>query len=224
MKKILLVLIALLLCTVLFACKDNTPSSEQSSNQTSDETFSEVSQTNEPTPDEKGRIDSDVFVYELQKNESILVENRNFNKSVTVNGNYGTVRFVNCKFEKGIVNTANYGTQIIINSDCEVTGKCTLKNSVSEGSIDTDLPKFVCYSKLDVETKNCIGAVVGIDCDELSFNEMTFPLSNCQKYITNEGMVDYNGQEANYFLVGTWAESGRTVIFSSCKSVDSTAD
>ena len=38
-----------------------------------------------------------------------------------------------------------------------------------------------------------------------------------QKYLTDEGMVDYDGQEANYFLVGTWAESGRTVILSLCK-------
>ena len=211
MKRFLFVLIALLLCVVLCACKNDAISSDP----VSDETSSEV--TSEPTPDEKGRIDSDVFVYDLSENEEVTVENLNFKKAVTVNGNYAVIRFVNCKFEKGIVNAATYATEVVITDSCEVIGKCTLKNSTSEGSMDTELPKFVCYSKLDVETKGCIGAVAGIGCDELSFNGRTFKLSECQKYLTDEGMVDYDGQEANYFLVGTWAESGRTVILSLCK-------
>ena len=152
--------------------------------------------------------------------EDNYVENLIFNGDVIISGDYAQIIFANCQFNGDIINTADNYTRVFIMPDCEINGSLILRNSTQEATIDSPIPKFVLFAPAPVVTEDCIGAVLALGSFDINFNGVDYTMSQAEYYAdpsSPNGVVPYEGQEADVFLVGRWWENGEEVIFTYCE-------
>jgi len=145
------------------------------------------------------------------------VENLIFNGDVIISGDDAQIIFANCQFNGDVINTAENFTRVFIMPDCEVNGRLVLRNSTQEANVDKALPKFLLCTPAEVVAEDCHGAALAIGGFDITFNGETYTMADSQLYFDGNnpdaGMVPYEGQEANIFLVGRWWENGEEVIW-----------
>jgi len=208
MKKILALALVLITCFSFAACSSEDDVADSPANQ--------------PAQEDNGRIEATEFDFTVEPEKEIIVENQIFNKPVTITGDFGEISFVNCEFNADIINAAEQFTRVKIQSDCNVNGKCIVKNTLKEGTIDTPLPKFMTTVPIDFVCEDCLGAVAVLGDFDITFNGENVSLTDSELYFDNAnpdaGYVPYEGQEASFYMIGQWWENGEKVVFTECES------
>lgn len=170
---------------------------------------------------EAERTEAAEFAFELAAEETLYLENLIFNEPVTVSGDYGQIMFANCVFNADVINTADVYTRVFILPDCEINGNLILRNSVKEATLETALPKFITYVPAPVVSEDCVGVVVALGTFDVEFNAETYHLTDSTLFYDGthpeNGMVPYQGQEANLYMVGQWWENGEKTILVECE-------
>ena len=193
MKKMLCLCLSMLLCTMMVAC----------------------------VPAEGEKMPAQQYAFELAADETLYIENMIFAEPVTVSGNYGQIMFANCEFASDVINAADQFTRVLILPDSTVNGKLILKNNVKEATLETPLPKYITFVPADVVCDDCAGAVVTMGDFETVFNGDTYHLSDAALFYDNTkpeaGLVPYEGQEANCYVVAQWWEKGEKVMLVECE-------
>ena len=216
MKRILALNLVLIMLMSLTACgggdtqpqTDNNPGNQQQE------------QSSGNTTDENGRSKATEFTFELAAEEEQIFENLIFDEDVTVSGDFGTIVFENCEFNGDIINTAEQFTKVILTNGTTVNGECVFRNTTKEATMDTPIPKFIGSGTLNIICEECIGAgvVEGAEAN-IIFNGKPYSISDAEYFSGSEtdGVVPYEGQEANWLYVGQWWENGEKFVFVECE-------
>lgn len=170
---------------------------------------------------EMEKVEAAQYHFELAPEETQYVENQIFLEPVTVSGDFGQIIFANCEFRADVINTADAYTRVMIMPDCKVEGSLILKNSVKEGTFEDPFPKFLIFESIPVICEDCMGAVVALGDFEVKWNEETYQIEDASLFLDNSkpenGMVPYEGQEANCFVVAQWWENGEKMTLIECE-------
>lgn len=188
--------------------------------------YVEMPPTEEPPVEEPedGRTVAEQFEFVVEDNEEWIVADYIFNEDVTVSGGIGNVVFENCVFNGDVYQKSETGTRLFINATNEVNGKIIIQNDIKEGSFETSLPKVFTNAPFDVTCDGCIGAVVGMNDSEVSFNGQSYTVNDAENFFDLElGIVAYEGQKANIIFVAQWWENGEQVLFTYAE-YDASAD
>lgn len=208
MKKLLAFALAFIMCLSFAACGSGEDAADLPANQ--------------PAQEDNGRVEATEFEFSVDPEQETVVENQIFNKPVTVTGDFGQITFVNCEFNADVINAAEQFTRVFLMDDCEVNGKCIVQNPLKEGTIETPLPKFMTTIPIDFVCEDCLGAVAVLGDFDITFNGEKVSLTDSEFYLDNTnpdaGYVPYEGQEANFYLIGQWWENGEKVVFAECES------
>ena len=174
-----------------------------------------------PALAEMERIPAEQFEYVLAAEEIQYIENLVFDQPVTVSGDYGQIFFANCEFHADIILTADVYTRVFILPDSTVNGKLILKNKIKEATMETSFPKYITFMPADVVCDDCAGVVISMGDFDTVFNGETYHISDATLFLDNtkpeDGLVPYEGQEANCYMVGQWWENGEKVILVECE-------
>ena len=156
------------------------------------------------------------YTYNLADDEFLQVENLIFNGDVIVSGGNGIVMFANCEFNGDLVQTSETGSKAFVLPDCTVNGRYVLRNSIQETTFDAPFPKILSYIPAEVVTEDCFGAFISLGGFDTVFTGETYTLAGSDVFFDankpEQGMVPYEGQEANLFLVARWWENGEENI------------
>lgn len=167
------------------------------------------------------RTEATEFVFELAEEEQRYVENLIFAEPVTISGDNAQIVFVNCMFFRDIVLTSQVGTRVMLLDGCVVAGDCVLDNGQQEATMETSLPKFLTAVPVVAESRDCYGTIAALADFEIMFNGEIYRLADSELFFDNtapeNGMVPYEGQEANCFVVAQWWENGEQVILTECE-------
>ncbi len=163
-----------------------------------------------PAEADNGLTAATKFSFAVEEGEELFMENLSFAEDVTVSGDNGSVVFVNCEFQGNITNTASLGTRVIL-QDSTVSGKCIFQNDGKEATLDTSLPKFLSTSSIDAVCEDCYGSVVALGDFEITLNDETYSLETAEHFYDN-GLVPYEGQDADVFCAAQWWENGEYVL------------
>ena len=216
MKRMLALHLVLIMLMSLIACGSGDTQTETNSNSSNQQ----QEQSSEDTTDENGRSKAAEFIYELDAEEELTVENLIFDEDVTVSGDFGIIVFDNCEFNGDIINTAEQFTRVILTNGTTVKGNCVLRNTIKEGTMDTPIPKFIGSETLNIICEDCIGAGVVDNAEaNIIFNGKSYSISDAEYFwdTETEGIVPYEGQEASVLLVGQWWENGEKIMFIECE-------
>ena len=169
---------------------------------------------------ESGRFPAP-YNYTLAEGGEEYVEGLIFNEDVIINGNDALIMFENCEFNGDIILSADTGTRVMLFPDCSVNGQLILNCGIVEGTMETSLPKFITFAPAEVVLDNSYGAVIALGDFEISFNGKTYTIADSKLFFDNSnpenGMVPYEGQEANLFVVAQWMENGEEVLLVECE-------
>lgn len=159
-------------------------------------------------------------IFELAEGDDIFVEAQVFSEDVTISGDNAVITFEGCEFAGDIVINSAVATRVQL-IECTVEGKCIFDNGVKEGNIDTVFPKVLTTSPVEAVTMDCYGSVVVLGDFEIIYNGETYSLADSEVFYDSskpeEGMVPYDGQEANVFYIGQWWEDGELTMFLECE-------
>ena len=155
------------------------------------------------------------YTFELTEGYQQYIEGETFDGNVVISGDNAQIVFSGCVFNGDIVNTAEAWTRVML-LGCEVNGKCIIKNTGKEGTIDTPLPKFLTDAPIEVVCEECLGAVVALGDFEVVLNGQTYTMADSSIFFDNSnpeaGYVPYEGQEASVYWVAQWWENGEQII------------
>lgn len=170
---------------------------------------------------EAEKTEATEYVFQLTADEPQYVENLIFSEPVTIRGDYGQIFFTNCDFGADVILEADVFTRVFIMPDCTAAGSLILKNNVKEATLETAFPKFLIFAPVPVVCEDCAGVVIALGTFDIMFNGETYSLSDAQLFLDNAnpeaGMVPYDGQEANCYMVGQWWENGEKTILIECE-------
>lgn len=217
MKRILALIFSLTMVMLLTACGGG---ETQPNTDNSDPGNQQQEQSSENTTDENGRSKATEFTFELDAEEERTVENLVFDEDVTISGDFGIIIFENCEFNGDIINTAEQFTRVILTNGTTVNGECILRNTTKEATMDTPIPKFISSETLNIVCEECIGAGIVDNAEaNIIFNGKTYSISDAEYFLGPEtdGVVPYEGQEANVLCVGQWWENGEKFMFVECE-------
>ncbi len=142
-------------------------------------------------------------------------ENYTYPSDVIISGENTQIMFVNCRFEGNVILTAAEGTRVLL-LGCETMGECILQNDVQDADINYNNPKFLTDAPVTAVCADCAGTVVGIGDIAITFNGRTYTMADAQLFIDDtameQGIIPYEGQEANYLAVAMWKENGEHTV------------
>ncbi len=163
------------------------------------------------------------FTYTVAEGDETVVENMTFSKDVTIKGNNGMIAFVNCEFKGDVISKSKVGTKVMILDGTTVDGECILDNGMKEATLDSELPKFITQTPIDVKTVNCYGAVYVVDGNaRITFNDIAYKKADCEYFIEFEEddsakLVPYIGQASTVYGVALWWENGTEKLIVCCE-------
>ena len=161
------------------------------------------------------------YNYTLDEGGDEYVEGLIFNEDVIISGDNAHIMFENCEFNGDIILCSTIATRVILLPNCSINGQLIINSGIVEGTIETPLPKFMIFAPAEIVLENSYGAVIAIGDYEISFNGETCTMADSQFFLDNShpenGMVPYEGQEANLFVVAQWMENGEEVLFVECE-------
>ena len=167
------------------------------------------------------RLPAEQYAFELAAEETLYIENMIFSEPVVISGDYGQVFFANCEFAGDVINTANEFTRVLILPDCTVGGRFILKNNVKEATLEYSFPKFITFVPAPVVCEDCAGLAFVMGTFDLEFNGETYHLTDATLFYDNAsqdaGLVPYEGQEANCYMVAQWWENGEKTMLIECE-------
>jgi len=144
--------------------------------------------------------------------EGAYVENLIFNADVIISGDASQIIFSNCEFNGNIILTSELGTKVML-FGCDVNGVCIAANEVTGIDLSYNNPKFLTDAPVNVVSENGIVSVVAIGDFEFSINGEVYSMASVEFFSDANGIVPYEGQEADYCIVGQYYENGeKTVI------------
>ena len=131
------------------------------------------------------------------------------------------IMFANCEFNGDVVQTSEIGCRLFLLPDCTMNGRFVFRNSIQESTIETSFPKILSYVPAEVVTEDCFGTFCSLGAYDVTFNGETYTLADSDMYFDNtnpdQGMVPYEGQEANCFVVAQWWENGELNMLLECE-------
>lgn len=156
-----------------------------------------------------------VAKYDITGKSDFSIADATFDGDVVIIGEGGSVTFINCQFNGNLINQGTEGARVIIAEDCKFADKaqCVIDSALKEATIETDLPKFLIFSKApSVSCKNS-GAVLTLSENEIEFNGKKYDVQNAELFNidTTGEIVPYTGQEANFHNVAKWTENGEEI-------------
>lgn len=158
------------------------------------------------------------FTYTVSEKEEMTVENVIFNKDVTIQGDNGIIKFINCEFKGNVISKAKEGTKVMLLDGTTVDGQCILNNGIKEGTFETALPKFITQATINVKTIDCYGAVYLEGDGKIIFNGVEYEKADCQYFINSSmELVKYTGQNGQVFGVAQWWEKGEKQLMIVCE-------
>lgn len=161
------------------------------------------------------------YTYDLADDETLYVENLIFNGDVVVSGGMGMIMFANCEFNGNVVQASETGCRLFLLPDCTMNGRFVFSNSIQESNIDVSFPKILSYVPAEVIAVDCIGTFGSLGAFDVTFNGETYTLADCEVFYDennpDQGMIPYEGQEANLFVIAQWWENGELNILTQCE-------
>lgn len=161
------------------------------------------------------------YTYNLADDETLYVENLIFNGDVVIGGGNGMIMFANCEFNGDVVQTSETSCRAMILPDCTVNGRFVLRNSIQETTLEAPFPKIMSYVPAEVIAEDCFGLFLSLGGFDVVFNGETYTMADSDVYFDNsnpdQGMVPYEGQEANLFWIAQWWENGEQNILMECE-------
>ena len=161
------------------------------------------------------------FVFELTADEPVYVENLLFEEPVTINGDNAQIVFMNCLFLADVTLTAAEGTRVLLLAGTQVGGHCIFDNGVTETTVEASFPKFLTDAPVVAEVRNGCGTLAVLGDFEVMFNGEVYDLAGATVFFDNtnpeQGMVPYEGQEANVYVVCQWIENGEVQFLHECE-------
>lgn len=153
--------------------------------------------------------------YDITGKSDFSIADTTFDENVVITGENGSVTFVNCVFNKNIINKGGEGARVIFNETCKFAedSACVIESSLTEATMETDLPKFLVFCKApSISCKNS-GAVLTLAENVIEFNGETYAIENAEFFNidTTYEIVPYEGQEANFHNVAKWTENGEEI-------------
>jgi len=139
--------------------------------------------------------------------EGAYVENLIFNADVIISGDASQIVFSNCEFNGDIILTSELGTKVML-FGCDVNGVCIAANEVTDIDLNYNNPKFLTDTPVNVVSESGIVSVVAIGDFEFSLNGETYSMASVEFFSDASGIVPYEGQEADYCIVGQYYENG----------------
>ena len=147
--------------------------------------------------------------------EAVYVENLIFNADVIISGEASQIIFSNCEFNGDIILTANMGTRVLL-LGCDVNGTCIFTNEVTDADLNYNNPKFLTDGPVKAVCENGVGTVAAIGDFEFQFNGQTYSMAASEFFSDSNhpeaGFVAYEGQEADYCIVGQYYENGEKCV------------
>jgi len=145
--------------------------------------------------------------------EGAYVENLIFNADVIISGENTQILFSNCEFNGDVILTSEQGTRVLL-FGCDVNGVCIAANEVTGADINYSNPKFMTDSPVKVVSETGVVSVIAIGDFAFELNGETYSMASAALFSDASGFVPYEGQEADYCIVGQYYENGeRTVLF-----------
>lgn len=201
MKKVIALLLTVCMCFAFTACGNSSESDGVVQEEASNE-----------------RVAATEFQYDLAEGDEQYVENLVFDEDVVISGDQAQIAFVNCAFNGNVINTANVGTRVIITDNSEVNGKLILQNDTKESTIEAAFPKFIVDMPVEVVCEDCFGLVFMLGDQGVVFNGESYTIADAEVFLDAEnGMVPYEGQEANVMFVAQWWENGEKIVLVECE-------
>jgi len=153
--------------------------------------------------------------YDITGKSDFTVADTTFDGDVVITGEGGSVAFVNCVFKGNVVNQGGEGARVMFLEGCTFAedSQCVLESALKEATMETDLPKFLCFCEPPAVSCENSGAVVTFSEYEIEFNGKKYPVEKAELYnneVTGE-MVPYSGQETVMHNVAKWTENGEEV-------------
>ena len=139
--------------------------------------------------------------------EGAYVENLIFNADVIISGDASQIIFSNCEFNGDIILTSALGTKVML-FGCDVNGTCIAANEVTDADLSYSNPKFLTDAPINVVSESGIVSVVAVGDFEFSLNGETYSMASVEFFSDASGIVPYEGQEADYCIVGQYYENG----------------
>ena len=153
--------------------------------------------------------------YDITGKSDFSVADTTFDGDIVITGEGGSIAFVNCVFNGNLINKGGEGARVMIAEDCKFAADsaCVIDSSLTEATLETDLPKFLIFCEVpSISCKNS-GAVLALSEYEIEFNGEKYPIENAEFYnndATGE-IVPFSGQEVNFHNVAKWTENGEEV-------------
>lgn len=161
------------------------------------------------------------YTYNLADDETLYLENLIFNGDVAIGGGNGMIMFANCEFNGDVIQTSETSCRAMILPDCTVNGRFVLRNSIQETTLEAAFPKIMSYVPAEVIAEDCFGLFLSLGGFDVVFNGETYTMADSDVYFDNnnpdQGMVPYEGQEANLFWIAQWWENGEQNILMECE-------
>jgi len=153
------------------------------------------------------------YIFELIDGHQQYIEGETFDGDVIISGDNAQIIFAGCVFNGDIINTAEVATRVLV-LGCEVNGKCVIRNTTKEATLETSLPKFLVDAPVEAVCEDCVGSVIAFGDFEIIFNGESHAMANAEFFMADPeaGLVAYEGQEASYFCVAQWWENGEKVL------------
>ena len=153
--------------------------------------------------------------YDITGKTDFSVTDTTFSGDIVINGEGGSVTFINCVFNGKIINKGSEGARVIIAEDCKFAENslCVIDSSLKEATMETDLPKFLIFCKAPSVTCKNSGAILTLSENEIEFNGKKYAIENAELYnndATGE-ISDFTGQEVNFHNVAKWTENGEEI-------------
>ena len=143
----------------------------------------------------------------LPENGDAVLEGVSFPGDVIISGDNARVTLSNCQVQGNVILTAGEGTMVLL-FGTTVAGDCVLQSGVSEGTIETSLPKFMTDSPIRLVSDNSLGGVIALGDFDVTFNGEAFGPKDISLYYENGGLVTYEGQPFDYYVLARWWEQG----------------
>lgn len=155
--------------------------------------------------------------YDITGKSDFSVADTTFDGDVVITGEGGNITFANCVFNGNVINKGGEGARVIFAEDCKFAenAMCKIESSLTEATLETDLPKFLIFCKApSISCKNS-GAVLVLAEYDVEFNGATYAIENAEFFNVDSTyeIVPYTGQEANFHNVAKWTENGEEINY-----------
>jgi len=143
--------------------------------------------------------------------EGAYVENLIFNADVVISGENTQIVFSNCEFNGDVILTSEQGTKVLL-FGCDVNGTCIAANEVTGVDLNYSNPKFMTDAPVKVVSETGVISVVAIGDFAFELNGETYSMASADLFSDASGFVPYEGQQADYCIVGQYYENGERAV------------